>query len=149
MILMAEQKHVELLVNVTKDVLDDLPNYAGVEYDIEHSRNMLNLYINTPGLGCFFEADGDVLCGFIMGMVAPQWFTPTLEFSEIMFWVRKEYRKSNLAVRLLVTMEEWAIHKGAKKIFMAAASGYKTEAVMRFYNRRGYRNFSQIACKEI
>lgn len=149
MILMAEEKHLDLLVNVTLDVMSDLPNYAGVAYDKEHTRSMLTQYLNCPGLAIFFEEIDGVVTGLYMGIVAPQWFTPTLEMSELMFWVHRDFRCTTLARRLIKTMEAWAISEGAKKLFLAAASGYETDRVMTLYDRMGYRSFSRIACKEV
>ena len=149
MIVRANNDHIEMLARAALGVLDDLPNYAGVTYDIEHSRKMLETYLCLPDLGCFIEiADGEVV-GMFMGMVHPQWFTPTLEFSELMFWVRSDYRKTSLARQLMKSAEEFAISRGAKKLIVAAASGYQTERVEKFYNRLGYHTCALMTCKEV
>lgn len=149
MIIKASSEHIDILTNVVADVLADLPNYAGVEFDREHTRRMLGIYLDLPGLGCFFEAvDGEVV-GLFMGMIHPQWFTPTLEMSELMFWVRADYRATPLARQLMCAMEAWAVPGGARKLLVAAASGYETARVERFYNRMGYRTCALITCKEV
>jgi GNAT superfamily N-acetyltransferase len=149
MITKADHSHIDMLARAAVGVLADLPNYATVEYDIEHTRNMLNLYLGLDGLACFFEEhDGEVI-GLFMGMVAPQWFSPTLEMSELMFWVRSDFRTTPLARLLIKTMEQWAIEKGAKKLIIAAASGYETARIEKFYNRMGYKTCALMSSKEI
>lgn len=149
MIFMATMEHIDMLTNVTADVLADMPNYANVEYDRDHARHMLTQYINLPCLGVFFkEVNGEVV-GLYIGVVGPQWFSPAIELSEIMLWVRKDYRPADLGRRLIKVAEEWGISKGAKKVFLAAASGYETDRVIKLYNRMGYKDFSRIACKEV
>ena len=145
----ATAEHIDMLTNVTESILKDLPNYAGVKLDLEHTRRMLEVYISLPDLSIFFsEVDGEIV-GLFMGMVHPQWFTPTLEMSELMFWVRSDYRTTPLAKQLIRTMEEWAIPRGAKRLFMAAGSGYETERVEKFYRRLGYGTRTVISCKEV
>lgn len=148
-IIRATAEHIDMLTSVTADVLNDLPNYAGVQLDLDHTRQMLQVYIGLPDLAIFFsEVDGEIV-GLFIGMVHPQWFTPTLEMSELMFWVRSDYRSTPLAKRLIKTMEEWAIPRGAKRLFMAAGSGYETERVEKFYRRLGYGTRTTISCKEV
>lgn len=149
MIQRATAEHIDLLVRASVGVLDDLPNYAGVVYDPDHTRRMMEVYMRLPDLGIFFEEEDGQVVGLIMGMIHPQWFTPTREMSELMFWVRPDHRKSPLARQLIKTMEEWAIPRGARKIFMAAGSGYETERVEKFYRRLGYKVRTVIACKNI
>ena len=149
MIIRAGKEHIEMLTRAAVGVLADLPNYANVVYDIEHTRHMLNIYIDLPDLAIFFkEVEGEVV-GLFMGMIHPQWFTATLEMSELMFWVRADYRTTPLAKQLIKVMEEWAIPRGAKKLFMAAGSGYETERVEKFYKRLGYTTRTVIACKGV
>lgn len=149
MIVRANREHIEMLTRAAVGVLADLPNYAGVVYDIDHTRRMLEIYIGLPDLAIFFkEVDGEVV-GLFMGMVHPQWFTPNLEMSELMFRVRSDYRTTPLAKQLIRTMEEWAVPMGVKKLFMAAGSGYETERVEKFYRRLGYTTRTVIACKEV
>jgi GNAT superfamily N-acetyltransferase len=149
MIIKADRSHVELLAASAEGVLSDLPNYANVEQDINHTRNMLTLYLGLDGLGCFFkEVDGKVV-GLFMGIVAAQWFSPTLEMAEIMFWVRKDYRTTDLAVRLIRSMEEWATGIGAKRLIMASSSGFNTDGVEKFYNFMGYKTNAIQCVKEV
>jgi GNAT superfamily N-acetyltransferase len=149
MIQRATMEHIDMLSVAGIDVLNDLPNYASVECVPSHTKAMLTLYIGLPQLGCFFkEVNGEVV-GLFMGIVTAPWFSPTLEMSEIMFWVRQDHRTTGLADRLMTTMEEWAIGLGAKRLIMAAASGYKTKSVERYYNWRGYKTNAVQCCKEL
>lgn len=149
MIQRATREHIDMLSAAGVHLLNDLPNYASVECDPMHTKQMLNLYIDLPDLAIFFkEVDGEVV-GLFMGLVAAPWFSPTKEMSEIMFWVREDHRRSNLAVRLIHTVEEWAKSLGAKRLILAAASGYETARVEKFYNYLGYKTNALQCCKEL
>jgi len=130
--------------------LNDLPNYSTAKCDPEHTRKQLLLYIGIPDMAIFYKEDeqGEIV-GVLMGIVAAPWFTSDKEMSEIMFWVREDYRKSRLAFELIKVMEEWAITAGAKKIIMAAASGYETKRVEKLYNWLGYQSNAIQCCKEV
>ena len=149
MIQRATKEHINMLARAGIGLVDDLPTYASAERNIEHTTNMLNIYIGLPQLGIFFkEVDGEIV-GIFMGIVAAPWFSPILEMSEIIYWVRADYRKSDLGKRLIKTMEEWAISMGAKRLILAVASGYRTETVAKYYNMLGYQNNGIQCCKEV
>lgn len=149
MIERAGVEHCEMLARAGVGVLQDMPNYAGVPFDMNHTISQLKLFLPLPNLGCFFkQVDGEVV-GFYMGIIAAPWFTPELEAAEIMFWVRPDYRKTDLAKRLIEVAEEWARDNHAAKILIAAGSGYRTEPVLRFYRRMGYHPFGTTTCKEL
>lgn len=149
MIRRATMDDIEILTNVAEDVLADLPNYASAHVNKDHSRAMLRTFLGLEDLGCFFEEKDGEIVGLFMAMVHPQWFTPCLEMSELMFWVRKDQRRTSLARDLLKVAEEWAVSRGAKKLLIAAGSGYETERVVKFYQRYGYEPWSVITCKEV
>lgn len=149
MIKRATQDDAVLLAHTGVHVLNDLPNYKDSVYDIEHTLSVIKLYLDIPGVGCFYkEVDGEVV-GLFLGIVAAPWFTPEPEMSEIMFWVREDYRRTSTARELIKTMEQWATQEGAKKLLMAAGSGYETSRVEKFYNRLGYRTWALTTCKEV
>lgn len=149
MIRQARPEDIDMLVRASAGVLDDLPNYTGVEYDPEHTRRMLEVYMTLPDMGIFFKEAGGEIIGLFMGMVHPQWFTPSLEMSELMYWVRADFRNTPLARDLLKVAEEWAVSRGARKLFVAAGSGYETERVENFYRRLGYTTRTVICCKGV
>jgi len=149
MIERAGVEHAQILARAGIDVLQDLPNYAGVPFVMSHTVTMLEKYIPLPEIGCFFKQVGGEVVGLFMGVIGSQWFTPQLELSEVMFWVRSDYRSTPLARDLIKTMEAWAKTKDAHKIIMAAGSGYQTERVEKFYNRLGYKTTALTTCKEI
>lgn len=149
MIERASVEHAEMLARAGVGVLQDLPNYAGVPFDMEHTLTMLKLYLPLPDVGCFFKQVAGEVVGFYMGIVSAPWFTPQREMSEIMFWVREDHRCSTLARTLIKTMEEWAKSLDAHKLFIAAGSGYETKRVEKFYNHMGYITCALTTCKEI
>lgn len=149
MIQRATREHIDMLSVAGVKVLNDLPRYASVKVDPEHTKGMLTAYLDVPVLGIFFkEVEGEVV-GLFMGCVAAPWFSPEKEMDEIMYWVREDHRTTNLAVRLLNTAEAWAKSLGAKRVNLASASGYETERVVRFYNYLGYKTSGTQCCKEI
>ena len=146
----ATAQDADKLVAAGVGVLADLPNYSSVHYCPDHARKMLLGFIALEALGVFFvENEAAEVVGLFMGVVAPQWFTPVLEMSELMFWVREDMRGSSAGRSLLLEAEEWAKGKGAKLSIIAAGSGWETERVVKYYERKGYRRWSVCCCKEL
>lgn len=149
MIERATLDHADMLARTGVGVLQDLPNYKDVPYDPEHTLRTIQTYLHLPQIGCFFKQVNGEVVGFFLGIIGDQWFTPQKEMSEIMFWVRKDYRSTSLARDLIKAMEVWAKEQGAVKLFIAAGSGYETARVEKFYNRLGYKTTALTTCKEI
>ena len=150
MIEKASLEHIDILVSSGREVLADLPNYAGVPFDEEHSKNALTMYLSLPIFGCFFKRVDNKVVGVLMGVVGAPWFTPQNEMSEIIFWVHRDYRRTGISRELIKAMEHWAVNElNAKKLLMAAGSGYETERITKFYNKLGYRTWGTSTCKEI
>lgn len=144
----ATREDIDLLSTAGVKVLNDLPNYSSMVCDPKHTRWMLEQFIDLPQLGIFFkEVNGEVVALY-MGIVAPPWFSPSLELSEIMLWVREDFRGTSLATKLIALSEEWGKSMGAQRCVLAAASGYKPQAVERFYNKKGYRTTGIQCTKE-
>lgn len=149
MIKKATVQDIDKLVNTGIGVLGDMPNYATSEYDPEHVKTMATAYIALPNLGIFFEElDGEIV-GLYMGIVSFHWFSPTLELSEIMLWVRSDHRGKSIARKLISASEEWAITQGAKRSVLATSSGYKIDKIEKYYNRLGYKTTGLQCTKEL
>lgn len=133
------------LAEQTEGILHSLPEFSDASTDLQHTINNLSVYLQTPTIAVFLEQDNQGLTGVIIGVVHTPFYTTRKELAEVFYWVRPDVRSTRLSLQLLDNFESWGRELGAKYAVLAAASGYKTDLVVKFYQRRGYR-VSGIQC---
>lgn len=93
---------------------------------------------SSSKLGLVGEVNGGLAGMLFADITSPQWSSDYVA-EEYLFFVRKKHRGGTLASKLIKEYIEWSKLFNVKKIFLSANSGYKTEKLARFYERRGFR----------
>lgn len=84
--------------------------------------------------------DNEIIVGLIGGMVIPSIFDETEKIAqEAMWFIKKEYRKGELAKDLLDRFEKEAKDLGAKHIVMGIMGSMYIEILNKFYRHKGYK----------
>ncbi|MCE1001832.1 GNAT family N-acetyltransferase [Pseudomonas sp. NMI1173_11] len=92
------------------------------------------------GLGVMFVAEVDgVVVGGLAGAVTEQWFNTDLIAYEYCLFVEPSRRQGLLAMKLVISFQEWARIKGAKEIHMGVTTGINTSSTARLYSRLGFK----------
>lgn len=66
------------------------------------------------------------------------WYSPDIRACELLLYVLPEKRKTSAALRLIKAWESLARGRGAKAMSVGSSTGYRTETVMKLYERQGY-----------
>ena len=140
---------VAFLAGEAEQILKSFPKYQECPFDLQHTANTLNVYLNFPRMGCFFKRVEGALVGVIMGSVSSTMYSPRLELQELHFWVREDYRTTRLSLELLDTLETWARLEGAAVLHVSASTGHDTARVEKFYNKLGYRTTGVVCTKAV
>lgn len=93
------------------------------------------------------ERDGRVV-GFIAGCLDQEVFSTSKRLTDYAIFVSKDYRDMALGRLLLLELEVWARHNGAKYSLMGAVAGIDNEAAGRFFDAAGYRPVGSIYMKD-
>lgn len=139
---------------------------AGTEADIEQVVEVTNRMLEHTGLGLatpdkirklilspktltLIACDGNKIVGFTAGVVHENLFNDRVRVSDIGVFVLPEYRASRIARDLIEHLEKWAKKQGASEIWLGQTTGDNPNAVVRYYNRLGYKTKGFNCVKEI
>jgi hypothetical protein len=94
--------------------------------------------VMDAGIGVAYAAakDGGPV-GVFLGMIVPELFTGELQALEVLWYVRKDYRKL-FSKQMLFEFEVAAKLRGCTSILSGATASFKPEVMARFYKARGY-----------
>lgn len=128
----------------TKDILELISEFyeeglkeCGLKFT-DYSLNKTAEHFINNGIVIVVE-DNDNLVGIIGGIIVPSIFDETEKIAQEMMWfIKKDYRKGELAKDLLNRFEQEARNLGANHIAVAAMGNMRNEVLDRFYRHNGY-----------
>ena len=128
----------------TKDIMDLIAEFyeeglkeCGLKFTDYSLYKTAEKFINN-GIVIVVE-DNETLVGIIGGIVIPSIFDETEKIAQEMMWfIKKDYRKGELAKDLLQRFEKEARDLGANHIAVAAMGNMRNEVLDRFYRHNGY-----------
>lgn len=92
--------------------------------------------------------EGDFV-GVLIAQIEQMFFMEAKQASDVVFFVREDYRGSPWFIKTLRAFELWAKDMGCDFIKLMPNSGIKTEGMLKFYTRLGYDHVGYIFSKEI
>lgn len=113
-------------------------NYSHLQYSHEKVATFLASLISGMGVVFVAEVSGEVV-GAICGAVTEQWFNDDLVAYEYCVFIEPSKRQGFIAMRLVLTFQEWAKIKGAKQIHFGVTTGPGSAAIARLYSRMGFK----------
>lgn len=140
-----EEKYLDL---VEKEYTD-LDGGNHVEFDKYSMIDMMNLCEGNRQL-CIIadELDGN-LAGIVVAMLIPSYMNMSHWTAYNMIWfVFKEYRKTDTGIRLIKAYEEWAVRMGIRDIHIGLAiEGRK--GTKRYFKKLGYEPYQTTYIKRL
>lgn len=95
-------------------------------------------FLGNPDAGIFMLENPHPV-GVIAGFCYDTWFNSEAKTGQDLFWwIEPDDRGFVQAKKMLDTLEEWAMDRGARWFTMAATETMRPGAVEKFYLRRGY-----------
>ena len=126
------------LIQLGREMWEESENFSRHPLNEEKLKQLAMVVHTSDFLSCFV-ADSDVgPQGIWVGCVQPLWYSNDLSVSDIVFYVRKKYRGSSAALRLLKSAENWSREVGATEINIGLSSGIDTERTTCFFNKLSY-----------
>jgi GNAT superfamily N-acetyltransferase len=118
------------------------------EYDMSHMRGFWQSAIDN-GIGAIFAAiDCSKVIGGIGMLRHPDIHCGKMTAVEAFWIVLKEYRKSNIGIKLLREFETWADRNGCKRKGLIHLSDSMPEKLKHLYESMGYRLLESHYIKE-
>jgi GNAT superfamily N-acetyltransferase len=84
------------------------------------------------------ETSQGQLAGILMGCVERYYYSDELQAQLVQWYVRKGFRGTSVAPRLVKAFVTWAKNRGASDVFMGISSGIDTHLTHRMMQRLGF-----------
>jgi hypothetical protein len=110
-------------------------------YDPEKLASQLKAVLDPPNqTHCIFLAEHakEGVIGAFIGYVAEYFFSRALTASNIVFYVKREYRGGPTAVRLLFAFRKWAENRNASELSISITSGARASRLDKLMEAGGY-----------
>jgi GNAT superfamily N-acetyltransferase len=145
MIRFASLRDLESLLELG-EMIFSLSDYGEISpFDRKSVQNSLIRWIEAPEMCVFVAAEhngkGEKIVGMAVAVLYPHFYNIThYTGQELVWWVDPTLASAskNHGASLLLAMENWARHKGARSFTMGVLEAIRPEAVARFYRRHGY-----------
>ena len=96
----------------------------------------------------FFALNENFTAGLGAFMVTERYWNRDLISSDLMLYVRHEFRGSTAALRLIRAYEQWAMSYQVKEINLGISTGYEVERTAQFYQKLGHKPLATSYQKE-
>lgn len=136
MIVPFEKEHLPLLLDHLVEWIKEYPIYKDYHVDRAYTSRYLNQIIDNVQ-GSVLIQDEDTK-GVLLYALAPTFFSPVLEASELAFFIHPEYRSYRNAVSLIKSATTQAFCLGAVRITLGNSSGHRADSINKLYSRLGF-----------
>lgn len=119
------------------DMARESPVYARHPFDLKTVEKLAERVLAEPDMCCFVADTGTEIAGFIVGFIAPAWFSRDRLACDLALYVAPEYRGTSAGLRLMRTFIEWAKVGQATAVRVGISTGISTDRTRRMYERLG------------
>ena len=109
----------------------------------------VHMLVTSPRTLVELAFDEDKLVGFVCGVVHESVFNETKRVTDIGLFVLPDYRKGDIATKLIGHLEKWARDQQASQLWLGQTTGDNPKVVERFYNRLGFKTQGFNCLKEL
>jgi GNAT superfamily N-acetyltransferase len=136
----AEQADREALIALALENRHEIA-HAPVAVCMERVEQTLHgLFERNPGshVVLLVQTDAGDLVGLLIGCVERYFYSDALQAQLIQWYVKKSYRGTSAAPRLVKAFVAWARSRGANDVFMGISSGLNVHLTHRLMMRLGF-----------
>lgn len=136
---------IPFIIQTLYELHAESPVYGKVEPDEDYVINNLNNMIQSNTFCSIIEPGK----GYMFGVISPTWYDPTWVGYEQILYVRKQYRGSAIAIKLIRRFEEEVKAKGVNKLVVGSTTGIMDAQTEFMYERLGYVRNQNILMKDL
>lgn len=145
-----KEADIESTVKLCRMLSDEAPAYRNKGFNEEKTRALITAFAEwRENLVCYVVDNEGEIVG-ILGLVIMD--SPTHDYkyaTDVGFYIKREYRGSPAAVRMIRAAETLAKTLGASEINIGASSGINMEKTVYMYEKMGYTMASYGMVKEL
>lgn len=136
---------IPFIIQTLYELHEESPVYNKVEPDEGYVYNNLENMISSNSFCSVIEPGK----GYMFGVVSPTWYDPTMTAYEQILFIRKQYRGSALAIKLVRAFEKDVMSKGVHKLIVGSTTGIMDTRTEFMYERLGYIRVQNVLTKEL
>ena len=137
------------LIKLGREMWEESANFNRHPLNEEKLKQLALAVYTSDFLACFIASNDKGPQGIWVGGVHPLWYSDDLSVHDIVFYVRKQYRGSSAALKLVKSAEKWGQSMGASEINIGLSSGIDTEKTSCFFNKLSYMHNAVQMTKEL
>lgn len=109
-------------------------SYASTPFSERSLLSLAQQCLDNPDYVCFVGYEGSELIGMMVGVKTRYWFSDSASYAaDLALYVRKDFRGSTCAIRLLQAFMRWAKASGCLDIRCGVTTGINPEVARRLY----------------
>lgn len=143
---------LEEVVNLVKEMSDESERYTKQGFNRERTTLLVSCFCLRMDrfIAYVVERDDGELVGMI-GLIVADSMTHNITYAtDVGVFIRKEYRGTSAAVRMIKAAEQEAIEKyGVQEIHLGISTGVAPEKTVPIYERLGYKMSIYCMVKEL
>jgi GNAT superfamily N-acetyltransferase len=120
-----------------------------VQFDYDQFSNQYQKLIDTGYAKLWVAEVGGVVVGAIGGVQHPHMFNGQPSVMEAFWFVNKDHRNGLIAIRLLRSLERWAMELNAQNLIMAHLESLNPDRLGEFYEKQGYKRLETHYAKTL
>lgn len=121
---------------MARAMAEESPRYRRYTYDEDKVTTLMYHFV-TRG-GAFVAERGDEIVGMMAGACAEAFFGREKYASDLVTYVKPEFRGSSAFVRLVKAFETWARAQGAIDVILGVSCELEMEKTRKVYEKIGY-----------
>lgn len=130
---------IPAIISMARDMHAESPRYRTLGFDAEKINALaLGLILNPEAGGVLVAEQNGYLVGMLAFYVSEFFFGGDLLASDLVMYVRPQFRGGSIFPRLVVAFEKWADEFGVKEKQLGVSAGIDSERVVDVLKRMGY-----------
>lgn len=114
------------------------PEYRDNHFSHDKMEDLLDRCVEYPQLLCLLSVQGDEITGMFIGSLSEFFFGDDLITSDLLCYVKPEYRGSRDGYQLLKGYMEWSAEIGANVTKLGITTGITEEKTAKLYKKLGF-----------
>lgn len=107
--------------------------------DAKPDKQMIWNMCQSPDGIVFLAKNEGKLVGFLAGLKQRYFFSPKERVTDMGFYVLPDYRGTTAALRLILSLEDWAKQNKISDVYMGQTTAVDIDKTLKFYNHLGYK----------
>lgn len=135
------------VMQLAKAMHVESPFYNRYPFSEEKVTRLYEVFLENPDWFCVVAELDEKIIGFLAVTIVPTFFGHARFVEDISFYVDPKYRGTSAALRLVRTVEAWAIKNNVEAIRVGITTGTNPGPAGNFFVRLGYEESGKLYTK--